>query len=284
MTDTTGMPLDLLLVRHGESEGNVALEADKGGDATLARDDAYRQRSTSDYRLSELGVRQALTAGDWIRNWMAAGDVQRFDRMYCSPFVRTRETAASLRLPDARWQLEPLLRERDWGLWEGRGVDETKALFPISSEQRRRNRFLWRPECGESTPDMDLRARDMLATFARELSGKRVICVTHEDTMWAFRLRLEKWTLEHWNERRTNETHDIHNCGILHYTRVRSDGTVADRFDRVRVIDPLGDSETEWETNERPLFSDDDLMAQVEQVPHLWTTGDAYPEAGAVAT
>ena len=137
-----------------------------------------------------------------------------FDRFYCSPFVRNRETAAHPGIPDAEWQLESLLRERDWGLWEGLGQAETKVKFPISTAQKSRNKFLWRPESGESISDLDQRCRDVLATMARELAGGTVLCVTHEDVMWAFRLRLEKLTIAEWLEIEDGDEHQIAHCGI----------------------------------------------------------------------
>ena len=42
-----GMPADLLLVRHGESEGNLALEAAKDRSSDLMGRE-YRERSASD--------------------------------------------------------------------------------------------------------------------------------------------------------------------------------------------------------------------------------------------
>lgn len=101
------------------------------------------------------GRNQAVLAGDWIRSWVSEHAPGGFDRLYCSPFVRTRETAALLDLPNAQWQLESLLRERDFGLWEGLGKQEIKQRFSTSFEQKARHKFLWRPECGESTPDLD---------------------------------------------------------------------------------------------------------------------------------
>ena len=77
----TGMPQDLILVRHGESEGNVALNAAKRGD-TSHMTEAYRQRSAADYRLTDKGRRQAALAGQWVRSWMNERDVEFFDRLH----------------------------------------------------------------------------------------------------------------------------------------------------------------------------------------------------------
>ena len=67
---TTGMPIDLLLVRHGHSEGNRALESAEDGDVRLHQDRRYRARSAADYRLTAEGRAQAATAGAWLRSWL----------------------------------------------------------------------------------------------------------------------------------------------------------------------------------------------------------------------
>lgn len=266
------MPTDLFLVRHGESEGNVALNAAKAGDRSFLTED-YSARTTLDYRLSSEGALQAARAGSWIRSWMADQSVDEFDRQYCSPYARARETAALLGIPGAAWQLEPLLRERDFGLWEGLPRAEVEKAFHRSSAQKDRNRFLWRPDGGENTPDIDMRARDVLATLARELPRQRVVCVTHEDVMWAFRFRLEKMTIEEWLAHQDDDDQEIVNCGILHYTRTLSDEPDAEmgpKFARVRLVDPSRPSAATWMEITRPRFTDQELLDGLAAIPPLW--------------
>ena len=268
-----GMPRDLLLVRHGRSEGNEALEPAKGGDLSLMTE-AFLARSAMDYRLVPEGAVQAEQAGLFIRDWMEAAGVSAFDRCYVSPYLRAMETAGRLDLPDARWQRESLLRERDYGNWEGLDKPQVKQRYPRSSELKTRNKFLWRPECGESISDVELRVREMLATMARELSGRRVICVTHEDVMWTFRYRLEKLTIPRWLDFQENDEHDIVNGGIIHFTREREDGTLDDRFHRLRRIDPTRPGDAKWEVITRPLLTSAALLEEVEKVPLLSRFGD----------
>ncbi|MDP9441319.1 MAG: histidine phosphatase family protein, partial [Actinomycetota bacterium] len=83
------------------------------------------------------------------------------------------------------------MRERDRGYEYVAQTQELAAQFPHSARTRCDDRFLWRPAGGESIADVDLRLRQVLATLARELDGRRVICVTHEDAMDAMRFRLE---------------------------------------------------------------------------------------------
>jgi len=43
-------PIDLVLVRHGESEGNIAQEMSKLNDDTLWDKQGFKERHTSKYR------------------------------------------------------------------------------------------------------------------------------------------------------------------------------------------------------------------------------------------
>lgn len=59
-------PVDLVLVRHGESEGNLAQARSKAGvDSDWA--DEFAERHSSRYRLTDKGRKQAKVTGDYIR-------------------------------------------------------------------------------------------------------------------------------------------------------------------------------------------------------------------------
>lgn len=150
------MPLDLELVRHGQSVGNVALHDAKAGRPTPP---VAEQHSSRRWLLNATGEAQAEVAGAWLRQY----GLGHFDRYYCSPYVRAMQTAALLELPDAEWCLEPLLRERDRGFEYVAGKEELATVFPHSARVRKDDRFLWRPTAGESIPDVDLRMRSLLA-------------------------------------------------------------------------------------------------------------------------
>src|SRR5437588_11845816 len=107
------MPLDLVFVRHGESEGNVAFGHSHRGDVSHFTP-GFLARHSSRWRLTERGVVQARTAGEWLRSHVGAA----FDRHYVSDYLRALETAAHLALPDALWYREFYLRERDWGIFD----------------------------------------------------------------------------------------------------------------------------------------------------------------------
>ena len=95
----TNRPGRIILVRHGESEGNV--------------DDTVYER-VPDHRLSltDRGFEQARQTGEVLRTLLDGDSVEA----YVSPYLRTRQTFAALALPVAERdvRVEPRLREQDW--------------------------------------------------------------------------------------------------------------------------------------------------------------------------
>ena len=82
------MPLDLYVIRHGESEANVIVQAGEQGDNSLYTQDNVTVPDRS-WRLTATGRKQADCIGRWL-----VSQQQLFDRYMVSPYVRTRETAA----------------------------------------------------------------------------------------------------------------------------------------------------------------------------------------------
>jgi broad specificity phosphatase PhoE len=111
-----------VLVRHGESEGNVVHRRSREGDHSDFTDE-FKGVHSSQYRLTRRGRQQAAQAGDWIRRHIGP----HFHRYYVSEYTRAVETADLLALPDARWFKTSFLRERDAGDDSQALVSETAA-------------------------------------------------------------------------------------------------------------------------------------------------------------
>src|SRR5262252_2076150 len=111
----------LLLVRHGETDWNAE----------------GRLQGHTDRPLSDFGRRQARALADEL-----AGD--SIVAVYASDLSRARETAeivaAQLGLEVA---LDPRLREKDWGTWEGLTPEERERVALVGeSTQAHRDRTL----------------------------------------------------------------------------------------------------------------------------------------------
>jgi broad specificity phosphatase PhoE len=145
----------LLLVRHGETDWN--------------RDG--RWQGGSDTRLNDLGREQARTLAEQLD-----GDI---DVLYSSDLARARETAeivaAKLGL---EVRLDPRLRERGFGSWEGLTMSEIEERF---AESHRRWRVGEGPgaDDAETFEDFSARVNDFLADVLRLHPGDEVLVISH---------------------------------------------------------------------------------------------------------
>ena len=124
-------PERIILIRHGESEGNA---------------DNSLYETTQDFalKLSPAGVEQAKKAGRQIKE--VIGDDSIY--LYLSPYHRTRETyqyiSESIKENITKAVEDPRLREQDWG--HLRHPDENKE---ISEERDSFSTFYYRIPDGE---------------------------------------------------------------------------------------------------------------------------------------
>lgn len=268
-----GMPNNLILVRHGQSEGNVAVAASKRGDNTIYERDNGKFMTVPghQWRLTHVGRMQAAAIGEWV-NMLDMS----FARHYVSPFVRTRETAVNMNLLSAQWTINRSLRERDWGDIGSMTRADFQAKFPDNAHQKKIDPLYWSPPGGESIAHVaENRVRNFLSTMHRECPGKNVLAVGHGELMAAFRLTLEYWRDEEFLVK--DQEHEIQNCEAIHYSRVSPvDGTVADRLRWVRFAIPhlqedgtYTVGETEWFEFDKPLLSNEALAASISDVESL---------------
>jgi 2,3-bisphosphoglycerate-dependent phosphoglycerate mutase len=136
----------LLLVRHGETDWNAE----------------GRLQGHTDRPLSDFGRRQAHELAEEL-------DDEELEAIYSSDLARARETAEivgrKLGLPTV---LDPDLREKDWGTWEG-----------LTAAERDRVEFV-----GESTEAHRDRILDALRRISERHPGNgRVLVVTHGGSM-----------------------------------------------------------------------------------------------------
>jgi NAD+ kinase len=261
------LPIDLVLIRHGQSEGNAAKRRSEQGDHAALK--KLQEQHTRSVRLSKLGREQASAAGRWLVNEFYS-DSKGFDSFYTSEFVRAMETAALLGLPNARWFRSFYLAERDWGDLESCPEDERAAKYGEAMRMRGVEPFFWRPPNGESMAEVCLRLDRVLQTLHRENSEKRVIIVCHGEVMRAFRILLERMPQQRFKELSFSKEREdgVYNCEIMHYTRrdpqAKTGTDYADWMRRVRPLDtPVWT--TGWQQIERPRYTNEDLLGIVSQ-------------------
>lgn len=266
------LPIDLVLVRHGQSEGNVARRRSRAGDHS-AFSPEFRDRHSASFRLTEEGRKQAGLAGLFVRThlWGSTG----FDRCLVSEYARAKETAGLMQLPNAMWYCDPYLSERDWGELDNRPENEREEQFGEAMRQRKGEPFFWRPPNGESIAEMCLRIDRVLHTLHRECGDKRVIIVCHGEVMRGFKLRIERTSQAQFKKallEKCPSEHTIYNGEIWHYTRRDPEtGRLTPHIGwwrRFRPTDPATSSTlAAWREIKRPKFSNEDLLAQVSEIP-----------------
>jgi NAD+ kinase len=262
------MPIDLVLVRHGQSEGNKAKRLAERGDNS-AYTDEFRNRHTSSFRLTEAGRNQAAKTGEWIRD-----NLGRFDKYFTSEYDRAMETAALLQIPGADWFASFYLGERDWGEIDLLSPEERQEKFGEALRRRDIEPFFWAPTNGESFAKLCLRIDRVLDTLHRECSDKRVIIVCHGEVMWAFRVLLERMPQRRFKELHLskNQNDRIYNCQIIHYSRRDPESGKLDKYANwMRLVRPTATPvwNTGWTAIKRPTYSNEALLEIVSQSPAL---------------
>jgi len=255
-------PIDLVLVRHGQSEGNLAQARSKIGDDSLWTEE-FKNRHTSRYRLTSAGVEQAKQAGEWIKENISS----TFDRYYCSEYTRAMETAAHLGFENAEWFSEFYLREQDMGVLQNSSKTERNTQYKAEMERRSKDVFYYAPPGGESIANCALRTEQWLNQLRQACSGFKVIAVCHGNILKAIRIRLEKMKQEEWVKLTNDPAYLTYNCQIIQYTRRDPHtGKIARHFSHVRSICPWDPSKgsTEWTKIHRATFSNEELLRIVE--------------------
>ncbi|MFC8717396.1 histidine phosphatase family protein [Kitasatospora sp. NPDC057198] len=192
---TRRLPSVLVATRHGESTANVEFRhADTSGALTVpitCRD--------ADIPLSLHGQDQARDLGRW---WAERPPADRPRSVWCSPYVRTAETARIALAQASGLGAVPVglavrhderLRDRELGVLEMLTKAAIERDHPAEAERRRRmGELYYRPPGGESWLDVALRVRDLLRDLCEEEAGRPVLVVAHDCTVLMLRHVLDR--------------------------------------------------------------------------------------------
>lgn len=176
-------PNRIILIRHGESEGNVNKKI-------------YTQKPDHALNLTHKGQQQAIEAGQKLGTLLGNESVC----FYTSPFYRARQTCDFIKDfmgSNKIWFKEdPRLREQEWAT--GRRA-EAKSLE--KKERDEWSKFYYRFRSGESCADVYDRVSSFLDTMFRDFEKKdfpeNVIIVGHGMTNRVFLMRWFHWTPEY---------------------------------------------------------------------------------------
>jgi 2,3-bisphosphoglycerate-dependent phosphoglycerate mutase len=208
-------PSRLLLVRHGESAGNVARDAaHAAGHARIAITDR-----DADVPLSSRGETQSAALGKWLA---ARAPGERPEFVLASPYRRAIETAALITangglVADAPPAvMDERLREREFGILDRLTATGIAELFPEQAESRQLlGKFYHRPPGGESWCDVILRLRSAVDMLSLHYPDRRVLIVTHEVVVLCLRYLLED--MDEQQIMAIDRQGDVANCAITEY-------------------------------------------------------------------
>ncbi|MCC3651319.1 MULTISPECIES: histidine phosphatase family protein [Streptomyces] len=172
-------PRRIVLIRHGESEGNHD-------------DTVYEREPDHALHLTERGRRQVGETGARLREIFGEERISA----YVSPYRRTHQTFLALGLDPSRVRVreEPRLREQDWGNWQD---SEDVRLQKVYRDAY--GHFFYRFAQGESGADVYDRVGAFLESLHRSFEEPdhppNVLIVTHGLTMRLFCMRWFHWTV-----------------------------------------------------------------------------------------
>ncbi|XP_030534752.1 phosphoglycerate mutase-like protein AT74 [Rhodamnia argentea] len=189
------LPKRIILVRHGESEGNLS-------------ESAYTTTPDNKIPLTPQGIAQARLAGHQLRSLISGGGSAADWRVYfyVSPYERTRSTLREIGRSFSRGRVigvreECRIREQDFGNFQ---VEERMRV--VKEARERFGRFFFRFPEGESAADVFDRVSSFLESLWRDIDMNRLhidpshdlnlIIISHGLASRVFLMKWFKWTVE----------------------------------------------------------------------------------------
>lgn len=166
MKSDTNIELELYIVRHGESLGNVGYNGKK--ELTL--------REANDAALTERGVAQAQAAGEYLK-------AVEFDAVYTSPLLRAACTAAEIAKKQSKkkpFYVYPELCEIGIdGEYEGVELGKLRGIYPDAEYAQGSGARLFH-ESHSSHGEIYARAKSVSDFIhSRYKNGEKVLLVSH---------------------------------------------------------------------------------------------------------
>ena len=145
--------VSLYFIRHGQTDWNAEL----------------RLQGQRDIPINETGRAQAARNGRKLSETITQPDHYDF---VASPLSRTRETMEILRqemrLPPQGFRTDPILKEMNYGTWEGFTMNELSAKAPDAVEARSADKWNSNAHDGESYSMLSDRALKWLQSVDRD--------------------------------------------------------------------------------------------------------------------
>ena len=147
----------IIAIRHGETAWNVDT----------------RIQGQLDIGLNDIGTDQARRVGRALAD-------EPITAIYASDLQRAWQTAQAIAdVSGSALHPEPLLRERNFGIFQGKTYSEVEDLWPEECKRWRERLPHWAPQGGESLEDLFQRVRNIASHLAQAHLGEQIVLVAH---------------------------------------------------------------------------------------------------------
>lgn len=207
---------DLILIRHEETEGNVAMVKSKfGGDDSLFTAE-LRNKPSDIWRLTKRGRERCDLIRDWVERHVSIEDGFQ---IVTSPSMRAIETA-SLILPASISTTNDLVRGRIWGGVECISWSEWPGFCKVSSHETLPSGFHQAYPNGEAMVEVWKRTREFIDSLK-----ENTLVVTHGEVLLMARILLESVPESEYHQLEQNSNH-IRNGQVVWYSKRHPDSGV----------------------------------------------------------
>lgn len=187
--------MEIILVRHAQSEGNA-----KNLYSGITND-----------TLTDLGKKQAE-----LLSRALAANLLKVDKVFCSPLVRSLETAKTVSkyLLLSEPEIDPRLAEINMGIWDGKPEEYIKNLDPQLFETWQSNPMETNIPQGENLIDVKSRIFEFCEEKA-SMGMERIVVVTHAgiihsllipllgregDNFWSIKVENAGYSIVEWSK------------------------------------------------------------------------------------
>ena len=160
---SSSQPTIIGLIRHARTQWNMEKRIQGSTDKPLCEEG---QQDAKAWGIS-LAVEQQVGPAPW-------------QRIICSSLTRAQQTAAAINIPlNLPLSIHPMLREQDWGEWEGYTIKELRQALDGEVERQEARNWHFTPTGGESRATVRDRMFTALTQLAKQYAGQRILIVTH---------------------------------------------------------------------------------------------------------
>jgi probable phosphoglycerate mutase len=158
-------PTRIIAIRHGETDWNAV----------------NRIQGHIDIPLNATGQWQAQQVAKALQD-------EPLHAIYSSDLARALDTARAISQAHPQWtdrtpQTQIQLRERNFGMFEGKTWAEIETHWPEQSERWRKRDLNFAPDGGENLLAFEARVKEVTQAIASQHAGEQIVLVAHGGVM-----------------------------------------------------------------------------------------------------